>query len=129
VQSHFGVGYLLVLEKEANASPDAIAQFITERVPVSAREPSVKAWAGRPRRTTGLTRVAWQQEAKLLSNVGAEMSFQMPLSSSGRFQPLFEALDSKLEALMVRTYGMSVTTLEEVFLKVRACLCAYLPAK
>jgi ATP-binding cassette subfamily A (ABC1) protein 1 len=57
-------------------------------------------------------------EARLLSNVGAEMSFQVPLSSSSLFPALFSHLETQASALGVLSYGISVTTLEEVFLKV-----------
>jgi len=55
---------------------------------------------------------------KLLSNVGAEMTFQLPQNSSTAFKPLLSALDAQLNILGVENYGISVTTLEEVFIKV-----------
>lgn len=59
------------------------------------------------------------QEGKLLSNVGAELSFQLPLSASSRFPALLSGMDDRGEELGIETYGLSVTTLEEVFLRVR----------
>ena len=56
--------------------------------------------------------------AKLLTNVGTEMSLQLPFSGSSGFQALFECLDDNMASVGVKSYGMSVTTLEEVFLKV-----------
>ncbi|TYZ68281.1 hypothetical protein PybrP1_002937 [[Pythium] brassicae (nom. inval.)] len=56
--------------------------------------------------------------AKILSNVGAEISFQLPLDSTGQFATMFEALDDRLAEFGVLSYGISVTTLEEVFIKV-----------
>lgn len=57
-------------------------------------------------------------EAKVLSNVSAEVAFQLPMSTVSKFPALFDSLDSKLTTLKVTSYGISITTLEEVFLKV-----------
>jgi hypothetical protein len=58
-------------------------------------------------------------EAKLLTDVGTEMTFQLPFSASAKFQGLFEHIDDNETTLGVQSYGVSVTTLEEVFIKVR----------
>jgi ATP-binding cassette subfamily A (ABC1) protein 3 len=50
--------------------------------------------------------------------VGAELSFQLPLTSSAAFPELFATIERDTAALGVQTYGISVTTLEEVFMKV-----------
>ncbi|RHZ19316.1 hypothetical protein DYB37_004006 [Aphanomyces astaci] len=55
---------------------------------------------------------------KVLSNVGTEISFQLPLDCSHLFAPMFVELDAHLARLGVLSYGISVTTLEEVFIKV-----------
>ncbi len=57
-------------------------------------------------------------EAHLLTNVGTEMSFQLPLGASANFKPMFESLDEQMERHTIETYGVSITTLEEVFLLV-----------
>ena len=53
-----------------------------------------------------------------MSNVGAEVSFQLPNAASKSFRALFEAFDANKDNLGIETYGISVTTLEEVFIKV-----------
>lgn len=58
------------------------------------------------------------EDAKILTNVGTELTVQLPLTSSHSFQPLFEQFDNNSESLGIQSYGMSVTTLEEVFIKV-----------
>ena len=58
-------------------------------------------------------------DAKLLTDVGTEITFQLPFSGSGQFVGLFEYLDANSEQLGVRSYGMGVTSMEEVFIKVR----------
>ena len=57
-------------------------------------------------------------EAAVLSDVGAELSFQVPLTASPQFPALFAALEARAAALGVLSYGISVTTLEEVFMRV-----------
>lgn len=56
--------------------------------------------------------------AEPLSVVGAEQSFRLPFSASERLANLFEEIDSTKAALGVAEYGISVTTLEEVFMRV-----------
>eukprot|EP00899_Mesostigma_viride_P013992 jgi/Mesvir1/22594/Mv05014-RA.3 len=68
--------------------------------------------------------------AKLLSHVGAEISWQLPHSSLRSFEALFCELDTHKEAaacdirvdnvLGVSSYGISGTTLEDVFLHLAA---------
>jgi hypothetical protein len=58
-------------------------------------------------------------EAKLLTDVGTEISFQLPFSSSSLFQSLFEYFDANGKNLGISSYGVSVTTLEEVFITVQ----------
>jgi ATP-binding cassette, subfamily A (ABC1), member 3 len=54
-------------------------------------------------------------EASLLSSAGSELSFQLPLSSAKSFAPLFFELDKLVDAGAISCYGVSITTLNEVF--------------
>jgi len=56
--------------------------------------------------------------ATLLSNVGTELSFQLPLGESAKFIQMFEKLDEQTRENKIESYGVSVTTLDEVFLTV-----------
>lgn len=58
------------------------------------------------------------EDARVVSDVGTELTFQLPFSSSRAFQPLFEHLENRLTELGLLSFGMSVTTLEEVFIKI-----------
>ena len=88
----FGVGYNMIIEK-CNA-----INFNEKQVEVAI--------------------LSYVSEAKLLTNVGAELTLQLPFHSANKFQFLFEYLDKNLIDLNIRSYGISVTTLEEVFIKV-----------
>ncbi len=57
-------------------------------------------------------------EAELLSDVSGEISFQIPTSAAQNFKDFFLDLDQSIEALQLITYSISVTTLEEVFIRV-----------
>lgn len=49
---------------------------------------------------------------------GLELSYILPSDYSHKFEELFHEIESKREELGVSSYGASVTTLEEVFIKV-----------
>ncbi|KDO35770.1 hypothetical protein SPRG_00513 [Saprolegnia parasitica CBS 223.65] len=97
LKNRFGAGYNLTIVKEPMVNGDedmshALTAFIQEHVPT----------------------------AKLLSNVGSEIGFQLPIDSSPVFPEMFRALESPetRSSLRVASFGISVTTLEEVFIKV-----------
>uniref|UniRef100_A0A7S3XYS2 ABC transporter domain-containing protein n=1 Tax=Heterosigma akashiwo TaxID=2829 RepID=A0A7S3XYS2_HETAK len=119
LKSRFGAGYNLTLVK----------QFEREKEVESKEEASPAPEARIPPHNTSPATCNKDKEildlvahhvggAKLLSNVGAEMSFQLPQESSKNFPSLFFELDERLPDLGIGTYGVSVTTLEEVFLRV-----------
>ncbi|POM60255.1 ABC Superfamily, partial [Phytophthora palmivora] len=91
LKNRFGAGYNLTLVKDdATCKDSAVISFVTSRVPT----------------------------AQLLSNVGSEIAFQLPLASSSTFASMFADMDDNLQKLGLLSYGVSVTTLEEVFIKV-----------
>jgi len=49
---------------------------------------------------------------------GAELSFILPSEATGKFEELFTELETRRKDLGIASYGASVTTMEEVFLKV-----------
>jgi ABC-type proline/glycine betaine transport system ATPase subunit len=56
--------------------------------------------------------------ANLLSNVGREMTFQLPMGGSAEFAPMFQGLDSELDQGVITSYGVSITTLDGTFVAV-----------
>jgi len=56
-------------------------------------------------------------EAEIDQNVGAELSYSLPDSKSHLFPAIFEELESRKESLGIASYGASITTMEEVFMK------------
>jgi hypothetical protein len=58
------------------------------------------------------------RDADLTADVGTEVSFLLPKSNTPQFPGLFEELDANQSALGFESYGISVTTLEDVSLAV-----------
>jgi ATP-binding cassette, subfamily A (ABC1), member 3 len=94
LKGHYGVGYsLTVVKADQQAVPSApIVALVQAHVP----------------------------QAEVTSEAGAELAFRLPFASSPAFPALFRALDARRDSgeLRVSTYGISVTTLLEVFLRI-----------
>ncbi|KAK1887045.1 Phospholipid-transporting ATPase ABCA1, partial [Dissostichus eleginoides] len=60
------------------------------------------------------------KEARLVEDLGHEITYVLPYESAkdGAFVELFHELDDRLTDLGISSYGISDTTLEEIFLKV-----------
>ncbi|KAG9132657.1 hypothetical protein Leryth_016697, partial [Lithospermum erythrorhizon] len=102
LKHHYGVGYTLTLVK-ASPSASIAADVVYRHIP----------------------------SATCVSEVGNEITFKLPLSSSSSFENMFREIQHCLkkqdivsigledqQSLGIESYGISVTTLEEVFLRV-----------
>ncbi|XP_004706220.1 phospholipid-transporting ATPase ABCA3 [Echinops telfairi] len=90
LKQKYGAGYHMTLVKEPHCKPEAIARLVHQHVP----------------------------SATLESNAGAELSFILPKESTHRFEALFTKLEKQQKELGIASFGASVTTMEEVFLRV-----------
>ncbi|EWS72165.1 ABC transporter family protein (macronuclear) [Tetrahymena thermophila SB210] len=91
LKEKFGNGYNLTLVKEQNTTPsEPIIQFINHHFP----------------------------ESSLISDYSAEIAFQIPYKYIPQFEQMFNEIERLKHQLQIRSYGVSITTLEEVFLKV-----------
>lgn len=90
LKNRFGVGYNLVIAKKNRDPAPHIDKFIYERI----------------------------ENVKKLQEVSSEISYQLPSSSSKQFKLFFQEFDQNLDNLGIRSYGVGITTLEEVFLKI-----------
>lgn len=52
------------------------------------------------------------------SDIGAELSFTLPDQYSSAFEEMFRALEDKSDDMNLNGYGISITTMEEVFMRV-----------
>ena len=90
MKKRFGVGYNIVIAKQSKDPNPEIDLFIIKRIPTAIK----------------------------LSEVSSEVTYQIPQNESNRFEEFFTDLDASLGKLRIKSYGVGVTTLEEVFLKV-----------
>ena len=91
LKTRFGVGYSLVITKAGGqCDEDAIHEAIAARV----------------------------ESAELVNNIAGELSYKLPFAASPNFPDLFDTFDHNQQQWGIQSYGISVTTLEEVFLKV-----------
>ncbi|XP_048579731.1 phospholipid-transporting ATPase ABCA3 isoform X2 [Nematostella vectensis] len=90
LKSRYGVGYHLTLVKKEDCDDNAIINAVRETVP----------------------------SAQVLSNVGAEIEFVLNGEASKDFESLFVKLENNKEDYGIASYGVSCTTMEEVFMKV-----------
>ena len=55
--------------------------------------------------------------AKLETSAGTELAFSLPNEDTFRFETLFADIEYKQKELGIDSFGASITTMEEVFLK------------
>lgn len=104
LKHQYGVGYTLTLVKTA-AGASLATDIVHRHIP----------------------------SATVVSEVGTEISFKLPLASSSCFEAMFWEIESCMKRSAstlvtaateypgIESYGISVTTLEEVFLRVAGC--------
>lgn len=56
--------------------------------------------------------------SRLAGDIGKELKYQLPVNKADQFESLFSELEEKKEKYGIESFGISLTTLEEVFLKV-----------
>ncbi|KAK3732015.1 hypothetical protein QZH41_016886 [Actinostola sp. cb2023] len=86
----YGVGYHLTLVKDEKFNENVTINVIKRVVP----------------------------SAEILSNVGAELKFVLNREAAKSFESLFFELETKKDDYGIASFGVSVTTMEEVFIKV-----------
>jgi hypothetical protein len=124
----YGVGYQLTIEKQSKSknsaplalhSPNAAVEIDGKEMVLGDAEVSAVTVAAVTVDDKLQDIVSGSvPNATLLTNVGTEMSFQLPLGASSSFTPMFEQLDAEVEKGGIVTYGVGITTLDEVFLLV-----------
>jgi hypothetical protein len=86
LKSKYGVGYNITMTKEDHCDPRTVSQLVKEHV----------------------------STASLISSVGTELSFRLPIDASEHFPAMLRQLDKQKDTLGLVNYGISVTTMEEV---------------
>uniref|UniRef100_A0A8C0LAF9 ATP-binding cassette sub-family A member 3-like n=1 Tax=Canis lupus dingo TaxID=286419 RepID=A0A8C0LAF9_CANLU len=86
----YGAGYHIVMEKESHCDVEKISEIIHSHIP----------------------------DATVENFTGAELSFILPKEYTHRFEALIDHLEKKQKELGIASFGASITTMEEVFVKV-----------
>ncbi|XP_038048297.1 ATP-binding cassette sub-family A member 5-like [Patiria miniata] len=97
LKNRFGIGYHLGMVVEQDVDVDSITELITAQIP----------------------------NGEVSRSHGMELAYTLPLQASNKFPDLFQALENTskesgetvAKQLGIQSYGVSMTTLEEVFLK------------
>lgn len=139
LKKHYGVGYQLTIEKKSKSiglsthsevtGEESLSVGLSTHSEVTGEETPAESTKAPDGVETGVLAETVDQKlekivtgavsgASLLSNVGTEMSFQLPLDASSSFRPMFDDLDKEVDAGTIVTYGVGITTLDEVFLLV-----------
>ncbi|XP_026750211.2 phospholipid-transporting ATPase ABCA3-like [Galleria mellonella] len=92
LKKHYGIGYKLTIVKANECNVEEITQFFKTYVP----------------------------DIKENTNIGSELTYILPNDSVSRFPDMLKEFEQKKEILHVSSYGLSVTSLEEVFMKAGA---------
>ncbi|XP_078532688.1 phospholipid-transporting ATPase ABCA1-like isoform X3 [Lissotriton helveticus] len=132
LKKHFGSGYFLTLVKASNVSHDVLPKaqtgLIKEEDGMShgssedegiGSESEIKEELQDVGAITCLIHRHVPQ-AQLVEDIGQEITYILPYKGAqdGSFVHLFKDLDLELSNLGISSYGVSDTTLEEIFLKV-----------
>lgn len=90
LKSRFGLGYTLtIVQADGAASKDGVTELVTSHV----------------------------TSAQLLSEAGGELCYRLPFDAVSSFAGLLRQLDTQSDELQLGGYGMSMTSMEEVFLR------------
>lgn len=90
MKKRFGTGYHLICVKDEECKSHKVTELLEKYIP----------------------------DIEIESDIGTELSYQLPESQVGFFEQMFSDLENQRESLHLGGYGVSLTTLEEVFLKI-----------
>lgn len=89
LKKKYGAGYYLIMDVTQNCQPTRITNLLKNYIP----------------------------KIEIYSHVGSELTYQLPENESRNFEKMLGHLENESSALGIQSYGVSLTTLEEVFMK------------
>lgn len=89
LKKKFGVGYRLVCVKAPRCDPNQITNLLSNYIP----------------------------EISIETNVGSELTYVLKEEYVRDFKTIFKEFENKSDELKIDSFGVSLTTMEEVFLK------------
>lgn len=90
LKKRFGTGYHLICVKNENCDSSAVTNILRQYIP----------------------------NIEIDSEIGSELSYDLPAEFVDRFEKMFQVLEEEQSALKLGSFGVSLTTLEEVFMKI-----------
>lgn len=85
----YGAGYYLIMDISSQCQPDKITNLLRKHIPY----------------------------LEIKSHIGSELTYQLSEHESAKFESMLYDLENNFQSLGVQSYGVSLTTLEEVFMK------------
>ncbi|KAL3284218.1 hypothetical protein HHI36_018381 [Cryptolaemus montrouzieri] len=92
LKKKYGTGYHLIIDQMPSCNPNNITNVIRKYIP----------------------------QTEVESNAGTELTYLLPEIHSSKFSHLLAELENESQELGIRSFGISLTDLEEVFMKVGA---------
>ncbi|CRK89801.1 CLUMA_CG003438, isoform A [Clunio marinus] len=90
LKKKFGAGYRLVCVKAPNCNPEIVTNLLSKYIP----------------------------DIQIETNIGSELTFVLNEDYVSQFKTIFAEFESKSVSMKISSFGVSLTTLEEVFIKV-----------
>lgn len=100
LKKRFGTGYHLICVKNEGCESNNVTNVLREYIP----------------------------NISIESEIGSELTYELPNEYVNKFEVMFERLEDNQDTLNLGSYGVSLTTLEEVFLKIGSDSTAIDPA-
>ncbi|CAG9584632.1 unnamed protein product [Danaus chrysippus] len=92
LKKHYGIGYKLTIVKRDNCNVNDVTQFFKPFVP----------------------------DIRENTNIGSELTYILPNEHVNKFPDMLKKFEEEKDNLKISSYGLSVTSLEEVFMKAGA---------
>ncbi|XP_041978073.1 phospholipid-transporting ATPase ABCA3-like [Aricia agestis] len=92
LKKHYGIGYKITIVKANDCNVENVTAFFRKYVP----------------------------EVKENTNIGSELTYILPNEHVTKFPDMLKIFEEQKDVLKISSYGLSVTNLEEVFMKVGA---------
>lgn len=89
LKKKYGTGYHLIMDKESSCQEEQVTQLLQRHIP----------------------------NIQVHGNVGSELTYLLSEEHSSVFEEMLRDLEENGDSLGIRSYGISLTTLEEVFMK------------
>ena len=89
LKKHFGVGYHLICVKLTDCRTETVTNLLRKYIP----------------------------DIKVQTDIGTELSYLLSEENIAMFQPMLQDLEEHSEEMKIDSYGIGITSMEEVFLK------------